>query len=307
MNEIDAFFQDFIERYPRNWVKIDDYVVDLLPKEVDDKFNFTSKYLKPHFLNPIDGIVSYTPKEKATATEVKKVSRIFDMDLVDYEEVFKEFNKDFFSIEDWCTIRLEFEIKIVREFLFSCNTFKGLFFLDRLTIEMEELKKNIDNLWNVFEPNWLQKEISDELVLNLKYLKEQIDEDFSDIYSTKTNLTKLNSKQKSQVNHWYKIAELMADGTISISKEGHYFFKGKRVEIEKKMSELVAEQLGHTIKPLSIKAYLNTTKSNKIDDKNIFYSSRIKQLTVLSADAKSKGCLSNFFKNRLEALKKEIS
>ena len=178
-----------------------------------------------------------------------------------------------------------------------------------MDLELNEIEKDLDNIWDSFVPNWFQKEITIQLKENIKSLKSTIGSDITSVYPDITNsANKIKPSSASpQIRHWQRIAELMANGIITINETGQYLFKGNIVLEEKRVSELVSDYLDNEIKPQSIKPYLSRTKSNSKDDKNIFRDFRINDLMLISAKADRKNCLSDFFKKRLDIIIKETS
>ncbi|KAB7528224.1 hypothetical protein F8C76_10150 [Flagellimonas olearia] len=304
MEEIQKLLKEFVERYPFNWFKINEFIKDFVKNESKDPFEFKSKYLKPHLYLTTDGKINYIPRENANSNQKEKSSEIFDLQLFDCEQLAVDFDKENFEIDEWAQKRLDYDINIVREFLFRCTVFKGHYFLERFHEEIDELEKNMALISEQFILNWLHKEIMNELKENLRYLKETIREDFEKVYSI--NTTKAKSTSKSELRNWCQIAKLMANGTIIIDKNGRYYFKGNLIKVEKVMSELVAEELNHEIKPQTIKPYLSRTKTESDDDKNIFREFRINELIIIATEAQNKGVLSDFYKTRLENLKQSI-
>ncbi len=308
MDDIISFFNGFINRYPKSWLKTEDFVLELLKKDYNP-INSDSKYVKPHICNFTSDGIKFLPKERANSTELESSTRLFDINLIDYAEVFEDFDRDYFDIEDWCSERLETEIMQVREFLFDCSIFKGTYFIQSLLKELLKMEKEIDDLWNSFtSPNWLQSEIVEGLKTNLIYLREEVLEDFSSIYPNINNIQFTSESIISKTitntseNIWYKIAELMADGTITITDKGEYLFKEELITVEIKMSRLVSKHLGGTIKPTSIKSYLNMTKSDAQDNKNIFLESRKEDLTIIATRAEKNGKLNDYYRNKLKTL-----
>lgn len=219
--------------------------------------------------------------------------------------------KDYFDVEDWRSERLEFEIKSIREFLFSCSIFKGAFFIEKLNDEITEIEYNCNNFREIVKPNWLQKEIVELLKENIQYIKEEIVEDFSGIYPEINKVFEIekrskplnNSKTLSKEHIWYKIAQLMTNGTIVITDKNEYLFRGELVKVELKMRKLVSEDLNGSIKAGSIKPYLNNTKSATGDNKDVFIQKRLDELTLIASESENNNCLNDYFKNKLETLK----
>lgn len=308
MDEIINFLNQFSDRFPKNWLKVDDYVNEFLPKDNKDPFNFESKYKKKHICNFTSNGFNFIPKDKASKELIEGTSRLFDLNLIDYDEVFTNFDREYFNIDEWCSNRLEYELKLVREFLFDCSVFKGIYLINNLLKELSEIEHSLNNIWDSVEPNWIQTEIVHELKVNLGYIKSEIIENFS-TKDINTNYSKLsnNSKEQTKVENkiWYKLAELLADETILITNQG-YYFKGKLSRSERQVSKDISQYLNNEISDGSIRPYLSGTKANIITDKNIFYETknetRIPSLKLIAAKAESENKLSNYFKEKLEEL-----
>ena len=305
MDEVINFLNQFSDRFPKNWLKIDDYLNEFLPKDNKDPFNFESKYKKTHICSFTSKGFNFIPKDKASKEMIEGTSRLFDLKLIDYDEVFTDFDKDYFNIDKWCSNRLEYELKLIREFLFDCSVFKGIYLINNLLKELSEIERSLDNIWDFIEPNWIQTEIVNELKINLGYIKDEIIENFS-TKDINTNYSQLPNKYKEQTSVentiWYKLAELFADGTINITNSLEYEFNGMLIESEHKMSRTISKYLRDTISPLSIKSYLNRTKSNSDDNKNIFIKSRLNELSLIAVKAESENKLSSYFKEKLKEL-----
>lgn len=305
MEEIINFLNQFSDRFPKNWLKVDDYVNEFLPKDNKNPFNFESKYKKKHICNFTSKGFNFIPKDKASEELIESTSRLFDLNLIDYDEIFIDFKKDYFDVDEWCSNRLEYELKLIREFLFDCSVFKGIYLINNLFKELSEIEHNLNNIWYSIEPNWLQKEIVDELKINLRYIKEEVIENFSsgDLNTNFLQVSETTKRQtKAENKIWYKLAELLADGTINITNSLDYEFNGMLVESEHKMSRTISKHLKGTISPSGIKPYLNRTKSNSDDNKNIFIKSRLNELSLIATKAESEKKLSNYFKEKLEEL-----
>lgn len=317
MDDIIDFLNDFTNKYPKSWFKFEDYVVSFLPKDnYDDGFLPKSKYIKEHICKFTTKGIEFKPKEKSSAKEIKNSASIFDAKLLDYEEVFKDYEKDFFDVESWCSERLEIEIKLIRDFLFDCSIFKGTYFIQSLLKELLRIEEDMNNLWQSFtNPNWLQKEIDKELKVNLKYLKEVIIDDFSGI-CPRINETLNVEYEKTQTNtsipsqstryFWYKFAQLLANGTLYINNEG-YYFKDHFSYNAPKTGKLILEHLGSSMKVGTVKSFLTETKSSSGNNNDIFIKDRFKELTLIASEAKNDNCLSDYFKKKLEALKLKLS
>lgn len=305
MDEIINFLNQFSDRFPKNWLKVDDYVNEFLPKDNKNHFNFESKYKKQHICNFTSKGFEFIPKDKASEELIESTSRLFDLNLIDYDEIFIDFKKDYFDIDEWCSNRLEYELKLIREFLFDCSVFKGIYLINNLFKELSETEHSLNNIWYSIEPNWLQKEIVNELKINLQYIKEEVIENFS-TGNLNTNFLQLSKTAKRQTKAenkiWYKLAELFANGTINITNSLEYEFNKKLIGTENEMSRIISSHLKNTIKPSGIKPYLNRTKSNSDDNKNIFIKSRLNELSLIAAKAESEKKLSNYFKEKLEEL-----
>jgi hypothetical protein len=316
MDDILTFLNEFSNNYPKSWLKTEDYVISLIARENGDPLDIKSKYVKKHMCLFKSNGIEYILKKDADPKDIKILGGMFDLDLIDYVDVFKNFDFDYFDLDGWSAERLENEVNEVRELLFKCNKFKAVFFIDILFKEIILIEDSLNDLWKIISPNWLQEEIVLALKKNLKYLKQEILEDFLVVYPDLENVLGNNKNLKTGSNlktqgNWYIIAQLMADGTIVITNKGEYMFKGALVKVEMEMSRLISGHLNNTIKPQSIKPYLNKTKfprsSSVNSDKNIFIESRVNELTFIASEAQKNDSVSDYFRAKLEELKKEIA
>lgn len=318
MDDIIDFFNVINDRFPKSWLKIDDYVDGFLVADINDAFCFQSKYMEEYVVKETPKGTKFTLKNKVTTEEAKNTVWDFDIKLLNYTKVFKDYEKDFFNVESWCSERLEIEINLVRNFLFECSIFKGTYFIKSFFKELSNIDKEMNNLWQKkTNPNWLQKEIVEELKLNLKYLKEVIIEDFSAIYPNFNETLKLDHKNtqvytskplQSTTRIWYKVAQLLANGILSININD-YFFNNEYFYSATKLSKSISEYLDNTINAKSIRPYLTETRfaSGKDENKNIFIIDRYRELTLIASEAKNNNSLSDYFKKKLEALKLKLS
>lgn len=312
MDDILTFLNDFSNNYPKSWLKTEDYVISLIARENSDPLDIKSKYVKKHICIFQSTGIEYIPKKDADPKDIKRWGGMFDLDLIDYIDVFKNFDFEYFDVDGWSSELLEYEINEVREFLFKCNKLKAVFFIDILFKEIVLIENSLNDLWKIISPNWLQVEIVLALKKNLKSLKQKLLEDFLVVYPDLENVLENNKNLKTGLNiktqgNWYIIAQLMADGTIVITNKGEYMFKGALVKVEMEMSRLVSGHLNNAIKPQSIKPYLNKTKSPSLSslnsDKNIFIESRVNELTFIASEAQKNDSVSDYFRGKLEELK----
>lgn len=315
MDELQFFLSNLLEKYPETWSNIDDYIKYMMPNEINDPFTFKSKYYK-EFIPKVEGKkIIFISKEKASLEDTEKYKGLFNTHLIDFEELFKDCNKNNFDIESWSDERIEKTTKQINEFLFECNIFKGIFFFSKLSEVFAEITSVLDNLETITpiysdKPNWLQIEIKEKLKLEVESLKNILVSSFESIYPKLNHV--MNRKdlpdfsEKILSFNWYKIASIMAEGYLEI-KENHYIVNGAEVYNESKAARLVSSYLFGTPSNFEkIKPYLNQTKScTKNNNKNIFIESRIDTLNSLAASAAQNNILSEYFNTKLSKLNKE--
>ena len=308
MDDIKSFIKNFKNRFPQTWIKIDDYVKVMLPSEKIDPFSFKSKYEKTHICIFLPEGAEYIPEDKASKEQIEKTLEVFNMNLIDYEEIFNDLGKDYFILDDWAEKRLEKEINGIKEFLFDCNTYKANYFIKNLLDELNVIESNLGSLWKAIKPNELQEEITEELKTNLRYIREFITEDLSGKGLDDKNPIQ-QSKKSKESTVWYKLAYLICDGSLEF-EGSKYIISGTEFKTDRSASEKLSELIDISWK--SIKPYLNTTKSylngNKerdYGDKNIFQNSktRIYHLNLIEAEAKHNGSPSLIFTKNLELLR----
>lgn len=315
MDEIQDFLNNILAKYPETWSNIDDYIKNMMPYETKDPFTYKSKYYK-EFIPVLNGKnLTFIPIYKANLKDIEKYKGFFSTRLIDFEELFKENEKNDFDIESWSNERNEGTLKQIIEFLFECNIFKGVFFFGKLSQLLAEITNSLDNLETMpilysDKPNWLQIEIKEKLKLEIEALKNILIFNFDAIYPKLSNvlnrINTSNSSEKTPSFTWYKIAKIMAEGYLEIQDDGYYILNGVKEFNESKAARMVSEHLyGHPNDYDKITPFLNRTKSKIDDNKNIFRSSRVSALKSLAANAQHNNTLSGYFKMKLSELESQ--
>lgn len=323
MDEIKLFLEGVLSKYPETWENIDEYIKYLLPHEHSDPLSsFKSKYYKK-FVPVIDkkkgkkkNKVIYVPEELASKSDIKLNKILFgkyDNYLIDFKELFKDCGKNDFDVESWSDVRKDAILKEIYEFLFECNIHKGVFFFRSLSDVFAKIKDRLGNLEKLKpiyreNQNWLQVEVKEILKLEIESLKSILTNDFKSVYYDLDKvLSRVNSSsyiEKNSTFTWYKIAEVMANGYLEIVKN-YYIINGRNVYIEAEASRLVSKQIyGNDSYFETLSPYLNQTKSNVYNDKNIFIHSRLNTLNFIAAEAEKNNVLSDYFKIKLSELNK---
>lgn len=306
MDDIDAFLDDFQQKYPSSFLNVDSFVKILLPNESDDPFTFKSKYFVKHIPVESGTKLKFIPKSSASEDQQKKYGKLFELNLIDYKLLLKDFQKDDFDIADWCNNRLEFEWNQIKSFLFDCSFFKGVYFINNLKSVMLSISDSLQKIHKENECNWVQVEMLTELGKNLKYLNEYIDETFGHSLQ-KTTAFSTFVKRKPKI--WYRLAEIMADGTLTQTERDQFLFKGEKLK-QSEIVRLIHKELNGEVSVNSINPYLSATKSpNKTSqntDKNIFHIERLEDLILIGAKAEAEGNLSPYYKEKLSELQKSM-
>lgn len=170
MDEIDAFLDDFQQRYPYSFLNIDSFVKTLLPNESNDPFTFKSKYFAKHIPVLSGTNLKFIPKRVASEDQQKKYGELFEINLIDYELFQKDVQKDEFDITDWRNNRLELEWNQIKSFLFDCSFFKGTYFINNLKSVILAISDSLQAFHKENKCNWVQVEMLTALGINLKHL-----------------------------------------------------------------------------------------------------------------------------------------
>ncbi|WP_405608378.1 hypothetical protein [Polaribacter sp. Asnod1-A03] len=317
MNKIELFLDTILAYYPERWENIDGYIKSLMPYEEKDPFSpFKSKYYKK-FIPVIDNeIVTYVPEELASKS-YKGLNKILYGDyvnyLIDFKELLNDCEENDFDIESWSDKRKDNILKEINEFLFDCNVYKGVFFFSKLSDVFSEIIANLDYLEKVKpiysdNPNWLQIKIKKTLKLEIESLKSILIYNYKPIYGKIDNVLNRINLPKNFNKHigsiWYKLAKIMAEGYLVIAKN-HYIINGEIITNESEVARSVSKHLnGNYTGWESFKPYLNQTKSNANNDKNIFFYSRLEILNFIAVEVEKNDGLSDYFKIELLQLKK---
>jgi hypothetical protein len=309
MDKIQNLLNDILEKYPETWSDIDEYIKYMMPYEHEGFFDYKSKYYK-EFVPKVTGPkVVFFSIDKAD-DEAKKYRGSFSLYLIDFEELFKDFDKFYFDIESWSDRRRETILKRVDEFLFECNTFKGISFFKELGRTILEINGRLTNLKKTSiiysdKPNWLQKKIRKVLKLEIETIQNILISNYELVYP-KLNSVFINtdgSISPSSTSIWFKIAQIMATGYLKIEKH-HYIVDGQKIYNESEVARIISKHLyGNESKSSSISPYLNQTKQGvKGDNKNIFIPTRIKELKFIAFKASQQNNLSEYFKEQISKL-----
>lgn len=313
MEEIIDFKNYLLAEYPETWAGVDDFIKKMIPhKEIPLFTPYESKYYK-EFVPKITGSkVIYIPLNKAD-DQAKKYRGLFSLNFIDYEELFNDFDKFYFDTESWSNNRRTNILKKVNEFLFECNTFKGVSFfkvLGQTILEIQDRLANLENIDSLYndKPNWLQLKIKESLELEIKTIKNILISNYELVYPklnslfVKSDLSLIPSSSFA----WYKIAQLMATGYLKIENQ-HYIVENKIVYNESEAARQVSTHLhGNDGKFSSIASYLNQTKQNvPNENKNIFIYSRINDLKNIANEVSQLNNLSEYFKVQIDKLEKE--
>src|SRR5690606_3911703 len=152
------------------FLNVDSFVKKLLPNESDDPFTFKSKYFVKHIPVKSGTKLKFIPKRSASEDQQKKYGKLFELNLIDYGLLFKDFQEGDLEIEDWCNKKLEFEWNKIKSFLFDCSFFKGVYFINNLKSVMLSISDSLQKIHKENKCNWVQVEMLTELGKNLKYL-----------------------------------------------------------------------------------------------------------------------------------------
>lgn len=313
MDKIIDFKNYLLAEYPETWLGIDGYIKYLIPhKYIPLTTPYESKYYKEFVPKITDSKIIYIPIDKANDKE-KSYSGLFSSYFIDYEDLFKDFDKYYFDIESWSDKRKQIILKKTNEFLFECNVFKGITFFKEFGQTLIEIKGTLTNLEKVDviycdKPNWLQEKIRKVLIIEVETIQNIIISNYELIYPKLSSVfnESVTALNKSNTFTWYKIAKTMATGFLEIEKL-HYIINGKKIHNESEAARQMSKHIyGNESKSKSIKPFLNQTKQNVPDEnKNIFLYHRIKDLKIIANEAAKQKNLSDYFKKQISKLEAE--
>jgi hypothetical protein len=317
MDEIELFLDEILAEYPERWENIDGYIKYLMPHEKKDPLSpFKSKYYKKFVTVFENNKITYVSKELVSEPYIeldKILYRDYDNYLIDFKELFNDCEENDFDIESWSDKRKDYILKKINEFLFDCSIYKGVFFFSKLSEVFSEIIVNLDYLEKLKtiysdNPNWLQIEIKKTLKLEIESIKSILIYNYEPIYGkidnvlNRINLPKTFNKHISSI--WYKLAKIMAEGYLVIEKS-YYIINGEKIGNESEVARSVSKHINGNVSGWeSFKPYLNQTKSNIDNNKNIFLYSRLETLNFIAVEAEKNNSLSDYFKTKLSLLKK---
>ena len=133
----------------------------------------------------------------------------------------------------------------------------------------------------------LQIKLRKSLILEIQTIQNILISNYELVYPKLCEVLTNTSLSKDSSNSfiWHKLAKVMAIGYLEIELQ-HFIINGQKIHNESQAARLLSEYLyGNYSKSNSISSYLNQTKQKvKNENKNIFISSRLKDLKKIAAD-----------------------